>query len=109
MDLDLFMLIRETAFIIIAVPLFYLSVDSLLRLRKRKLASSRIFLRGKLLLKASRSLVLSTPFGLIGAVALLFWSMNPLEVYRVTAGCSLIVFLTLILYFTYCFRNVLKG
>jgi len=109
MDLDLFMLIRETAFIIIAVPLFYLSVDSLLRLRKRKLASSRIFLRGKLLLKASRSLVLSTLFGLIGAVALLFWSMNPLEVYRVTAGCSLIVFLTLILYFTYCFRNVLKG
>lgn len=108
MSFDLFMLFRETLFIVIAVPLFYFSCSTLLRLRRRRLASSRIFLRGERLLKASKSLLASSIFGVMGAAALLMWSIAPLEVYRVLAGCSLIVFLALLLHFTALFRRILK-
>ena len=109
MDLDIFMLIRETLFMIIVIPLFYLSVDVLFRLKKGRVASSRIFLKGAILFKASRLLAFSSLFGLFGSATLFLWSLTSLEEFRILTGCSLIIFLALLLYFIYLLREILKG
>jgi len=60
---DLFMLFRETIFFVIGIPAIYLTLRSILFLRRGAIASSRIFLRREMMIKASRLLLSSSIIG----------------------------------------------
>jgi len=105
---DLFMFLRETMFLVIGVPAIYLTLRSILFLRRGSIASSRIFLRREMMIKASRFLLLSSIIGVLGAAQVYVWSITGLDILRVSGGLFLIGMAVLILLYLRFLNHVLR-
>jgi len=105
---DLFMFLRETMFFVIGIPAIYLTLRSILFLRRGSIASSRIFLRRGMMIKASRFLLLSSIIGVLGAVQVYVWSITGLDILRISGGLFLIGMAALILLYLRLLNHVLR-
>ena len=105
---DLFMLFRETIFFVIGIPAIYLTLRSILFLRRGAIASSRIFLRREMMIKASRFLLLSSIIGVLGAGQAYVWSITGLDILRISGGLFLIGMAILILLYLRLLNHVLR-
>ena len=105
---DLFMLFRETMFFLIGIPAIYLTLRSILFLRRGSIASSRIFLRREMMIKASRFLLLSSIIGVLGAGQVYVWSIMGLDILRMSGGLFLIGMAALILLYLLFLNRVLR-
>ena len=105
---DLFMLFRETMFFVIGIPAIYLTLRSILFLKRGSIASSRIFLRREMMIKASRFLLLSAIIGVLGAVQVYVWSITGLDILRMSGGLFLIGMAASILLYLLFLNHVLR-
>ena len=105
---DLFMFFRETALFVIGIPAIYLTLRSILFLRRGSITSSRIFLRRGMVIKASRFLLSSSMIGVLGAVQVYAWSITGLDILRVSGGLFLIGMVALILLYLKFLNNALR-
>ena len=105
---DLFMFLRETMFFVIGIPAIYLTLRSILFLRRGSIASSRIFLRRGMMIKASRFLLSSSIIGVLGSVQVYIWSITGLDILRVSGGLFLIGMAALILIYLRLLNHVLR-
>ena len=103
------MLVRESIFMVIAVFVLWLSIDSLRGLKKSRVAASRIFLRDEEVLKAFKSLLTGAVFAVLGSITLFLWSIARLEILRLVTAIFLIFFASFILSFCYSLRRVITG
>jgi len=105
---DLFMFFRETVLFVIGIPAIYLTLRSILFLRRGSITSSRIFLRREMVIKASRFLLSSSMIGVLGAVQVYVWSITGLDILRVSGGLFLIGMVVLILLYLKFLNNALR-
>ena len=105
---DLFMFLRETMFFVIGIPAIYLTLRSILFLRRGSIASSRIFLRRGMMIKASRFLLSSSIIGVLGSVQVYIWSITGLDILRISGGLFLIGMAALILIYLRLLNHVLR-
>ena len=105
---DLFMLFRESMFFVIGIPAIYLTLRSILFLRRGSIASSRIFLRREMMIKASRFLLLSSTIGVLGAGQAYIWSITGLDILRISGGLFLIGMAALIFLYLLFLNRVLR-
>ena len=92
----------------IGIPAIYLTLRSILFLRRGSIASSRIFLRREMMIKASRFLLLSSIIGVLGAVQVYVWSITGLDILRISGGLFLIGMAALILLYLRPLNHVLR-
>ena len=85
---DLFMLFRETIFFVIGIPAIYLTLRSILFLRRGAIASSRIFLRREMMIKASRFLLLSSIIGFLEQAKPMYGALPDSTSSGYLEGCS---------------------
>ena len=109
MNIDLLMLLRETIFLLLAIPMIVFSFKCLMELRRREVAASRIFLREEEVLAAFRDLFLASIFALPASVTLFLWSILRLELFRLITAILFIIFIAIILISSYRLRKVLAG
>ena len=109
MSLDLLMLLRETIFLLLAIPMIVFSFKCLIGLRKEKVAASRIFLREEEMSAAFRNLFFASIFSLPASITLFLWSIFRLELLRLLTAILLTIFIVFILLSSYRLRRVLAG
>jgi len=109
MSLDLLMLLRETIFLLLAIPMIVFSFKCLMELRKEKVAASRIFLREEEVSAAFRNLFFASIFALPASITLFLWSIFRLELLRLITAILLTIFIVFILLSSYKLRKVLAG
>jgi len=109
MSLDLLMLLRETIFLLLAIPMIVFSFRCLMELRKEKVAASRIFLREEEVSAAFRNLFFASIFALPASITLFLWSIFRLELLRLITAILLTIFIVFILLSSYKLRKVLAG
>ena len=102
------MLFRETIFFVIGIPAIYLTLRSILFLRRGAIASSRIFLRREMMIEASRLLLSSSIIGVLGAVQVYVWSITRLDILRISGGLFLVGMAALILLYLRLLNHVLR-
>ena len=95
-------------FFVIGIPAIYLTLRSILFLRRGSIASSRIFLRREMMIKASRFLLLSAIIGVLGAVQVYVWSITGLDILRMSGGLFLIGMAASILLYLLFLNHVLR-
>ena len=108
MNVDLLMLLRETIFLLLAIPMIVFSFKCLVELRRGNVAASRIFLREEVS-AAFRNLFLASTLALPASITLLLWSIFKLELLRLITAVLFIVFIAFILISSYRLRKVLAG
>ena len=109
MNVDLLMLLRETIFLLLAIPMIVFSFKCLMELRRGKVAASRIFLREEEISAAFRNLFLASTLALPASIILFLWSILKLELLRLITAILFIVFIAFILISSYRLRKVLAG
>jgi len=109
MSLDLLMLLRETIFLLLAIPMTVFSFKCLMGLRKGKVAASRIFLREEEVSAAFRNLFFASIFALPASIILFLWSIFRLELLRLLTAILFTIFIVFILISSYKLRRVLAG
>ena len=109
MALDLLMLVREAVFLVFAIPMIFFSAECLIRLKKGRVAASRIFLRRGHLILSVRSLLIASMFSIPASISLFLWSVYRLEAYRLSAAIFFILFAAFIFISVSRLRLVLKG
>lgn len=107
MNTDLLMLLRETIFLLLAIPMIVFSSKCLIELRRRKVAASRIFLKEEEVSTAFRNLFFASIFAFPASITLFLWSIFRLELLRLITAILFIIFITFILISSYELRKVL--
>jgi len=105
--MDVFMVLRETAFIILSIPTLFYGVRTIRGLMRVDVASGRIFLRIKGFMTILRLILCLSLFGLGVGVFLYFWSITGMDVFRIAGGCSAIATLASLLAILYRFSKLL--
>ena len=107
MNIDLLMLLRETIFLLLAIPMIVFSFKCLIELRRRKIAASRIFLKEEEVSAAFRNLFLASISAFPASITLFLWSILRLELLRLITAILFIIFIAFILISSYELRKVL--
>ena len=107
MNIDLLMLLRETIFLLLAIPMIVFSFKCLIELRRRKIAASRIFLKEEEVSAAFRNLFLASISAFPASITLFLWSIFRLELLRLITAILFIIFIAFILISSYELRKVL--
>lgn len=107
MSIDLLMLLRETIFLLLAIPMIVFSFKCLIRLRVMKVAASRIFLGEEDVRAAFRNLFFASIFAFPASITLFLWSIFRLELFRLITAILFIMFLVFILISSYKLTKVL--
>ena len=107
MNIDLLMLLRETIFLLLAIPTIVFSLKCLMELRTRRIAAPRIFLGEEDVRAAFRNLFFASIFAFPASITLFLWSIFKLELLRLTTAILFIVFLAFILISSYKLKKVL--
>ena len=98
----------ESMFFVIGIPVIYLTLRSILFLRRDSIASSRIFLRREMMIKASRFLLLSAIIGVLRSGQVYVWSITGLDILRMSGGLFLIGMAALIFLYLLFLNRVLR-
>ena len=107
MNIDLLMLLRETIFLLLAIPMIVFSFKCLIELRRRKIAASRIFLKEEEVSAAFRNLFLASISAFPASITLFLWSIFRLELLRLITAILFIIFIAFILISSYELKKVL--
>ena len=107
MNIDLLMLLRETMFLLLAIPMIVFSFKCLIELRRRKIAASRIFLKEEEVSAAFRNLFLASISAFPASITLFLWSIFRLELLRLITAILFIIFIAFILISSYELKKVL--
>jgi len=107
MNIDLLMLLRETIFLLLAIPMIVFSFKCLIELRRRKIAASRIFLKEEEVSTAFRNLFLASISAFPASITLFLWSIFRLELLRLITAILFIIFIAFILISSYELKKVL--
>ena len=103
------MLLRETIFLLLAIPMIVFSLKCLMELRRRRVAASRIFLREEEVMAAFRNLFFASISAFPASITLFLWSIFRLELLRLITAILFIMFIVFILISSYKLRKVLAG
>ena len=101
------MLLRETIFLLLAIPMIVFSFKCLIELRRRKIAASRIFLKEEEVSAAFRNLFLASISAFPASITLFLWSIFRLELLRLITAILFIIFIAFILISSYELKKVL--
>lgn len=106
--MDWFMLVRAVILLVVGVPIIFVGVKILSRLRKVEVASSRIFLRGDEFKTATLYIVAGSLLALGATVMLLFWSITNIDMLRILASFHFMAFALLFYYALYRIYKILE-
>jgi len=106
--LDWFMLVRAVILLVVGVPIIFVGVKILSRLRKVEVASSRIFLHEDEFKTATSYVVAGSLLALGAAVMLLFWLITSVDMLRILAGFHLMAVALLFYYALYRIYKILE-